>query len=185
MIGLAASLIGIGRWLREAAGAAFRWIVAHPAQAALIAALVACAVLWWANGRKADKIERLEFTISEMTRLSRAADKAYRATEKQLAENAKAITKEKNDAIARISADRDAVLEQLRTRPSRPSTTAPAVASNGQAASGCTGAELYREDASVALREAARADTIRVSLKACYAQYDDARVKMQALQATQ
>lgn len=183
MISLVASLFGIGKWLREAATALFGIIVRHPWQAGLIASLVACAVLWWHSGRVADQRDRALATIEEMTRLSKAADKAARATEKKLAENAKAITKEKNDAIARISADRDAVLEQLRSRPSRPSTTAPAVASNGKAASGCTGAELYRPDSEFLVWEAARADNIRVSLKACYAQYDDAREKMQALQA--
>ena len=162
----------------------FRWTMENPWQAALIVSLLACAALWRANDRHKDERDKALAEIEEMTRLSKATNKRYRATEKRLADHAKAIEKDKNDAIAAITADRDHILEQLRSRPSRPSASTPAVAANGQAASGCTGAELYRPDSEFLVREATRADTIRVSLKACYAQYDDARVKMQELQET-
>lgn len=70
MLSLAASLLGIGRWLREAAGAAFRWVLAHPLQAGLIASLVACAALWWRADRIADQRDRALATIEEMTKAS-------------------------------------------------------------------------------------------------------------------
>lgn len=182
MLSIAASLLGIGKWIRQAISGLIRLVVRYPWQAALIVSLAACAALWRANDRHKDERDKALAEIEEMTRLSKAADKRYRATEKQLADHAKAIEKDKNDAIAAITADRDHILERLRSRPSRPSASTPAVAANGQAASGCTGAQLYRDDASFLVRQAALADETRISLKACYAQYDDAREKMQVLQ---
>lgn len=73
MLSLAASLIGVGRWLREAAGAAFRWVLAHPLQAGLIASLVACAVLWWVNGRVADQRDRALATVDRMIEAQKKA----------------------------------------------------------------------------------------------------------------
>ena len=61
--------------------------------------------------------------------------------------------------------------------PERPARGArvPAPASPGSAASGCTGAELYRSDGEFLVRESARADAIRIELQACYAAYERAR----------
>ena len=77
------------------------------------------------------------------------------------------IRKEKDAKIASINNQLLDALMQLRSRPSRAQS-----ASNGQTSQYCTGAQLYAEDAELALREAARADTIREALKACYLQYD-------------
>jgi len=77
------------------------------------------------------------------------------------------IRKKKNAKIAGINSQLNDALVQLHSRPSRTQA-----ASNGQANSGCTGAQLYGEDATVLEREAARADTIKVALQSCYAQYD-------------
>jgi len=114
-------------------------------------------------------------TIASMNAQAKATDKRWRAAETVLASKAVKIEKDKSDEIDRISADRDALLVQLRSRPSR--STAPAtaeVATNGPAIGGSTGAELFREDAQFLVGEAARADEVRVSLKACYAQYSEA-----------
>ena len=77
------------------------------------------------------------------------------------------IRKEKDVQIAAINNSLADALIKLRERPSRTQGT-----SNGQGAQFCTGSQLYAEDAGLALREAARADTIREALKACYLQYD-------------
>ena len=63
-------------------------------------------------------------------------------------------------------------ISELRKRPSRATET-----SNGK---GCNGASLYAEDSEFLVREAARADEIRVSLAACYKQYESIKwIKMQ------
>ncbi len=91
---------------------------------------------------------------------------------------------ERNDhetKYAALAADRDALLARLQSRPTRPTLPNSAVvqsAGDGQAARGCTGAELYREDASVVVGESERADKIRIALVGCYRDYDAARDKL-------
>ena len=77
------------------------------------------------------------------------------------------IRKKKNEKISSINSQLNNALVQLRSRPNRTNS-----ASDGQTAKYCTGAQLYAEDAELALREAVRADTIREALNACYKQYD-------------
>jgi hypothetical protein len=81
--------------------------------------------------------------------------------------------KAKDAHIARLAADLDAALDSLRQRPDRPADL-PAPASAG-AATGCTGAELWRPDAGFLAREAARADRILADLGQCQAAYEQAR----------
>ena len=77
------------------------------------------------------------------------------------------LRKDKNAEINAINAKLFATLNELRSRPSRAEA-----ASNGQSISGRTGLSLYAEDSAFLIGEAARADKLRVELKACYAQYD-------------
>ena len=77
------------------------------------------------------------------------------------------IEKDKNAQIKAINDQLADALMQLRSRPSRAEA-----ASNGQSISGRTGLSLYAEDSAFLIGEAARADKLRVELKACYAQYD-------------
>jgi type IV secretory pathway TrbF-like protein len=74
------------------------------------------------------------------------------------------IRKEKDDQIKLINRQLNDAISELRKRPSRTET-----ASHGQS---CNGASLYAEDAEFLIREAARADEIRIGLDACYKQYD-------------
>ena len=74
------------------------------------------------------------------------------------------IESEKNAQIRTINNQLADAISQLRSRPSRAQT------SNTGACG--TGATLYADDAEFLVREAARADTIRAGLKACYEQYD-------------
>ncbi|HEX7852337.1 MAG TPA: hypothetical protein VF503_01415 [Sphingobium sp.] len=122
--------------------------------------------------------------ISAMNaRTAVAAERIQDAT-KSMAASTTVITKGKNDAIAGISADRDALLEQLRARPPRTSASASASEgpTDGAALAGVTGAQLFREDAEFLAGEAADADITRVALKACYAQYDLVRQQLETLQ---
>ena len=93
-----------------------------------------------------------------------AQEKAIRAKEHQYQADADKIRIEKDAQIKAINDQLVDAISELRKRPSR-----TAEASNGQS---CNGAGLYAEDAEFLIREASRADTIRVALQACYNQYD-------------
>ena len=84
--------------------------------------------------------------------------------EHQHQEAADQIKKEKDAQITAINNQLVDAISQLRNRPSRAQ-----IAANGQ---GGTGAALFAEDAEFLIREAARADQIRIGLEACYKQYD-------------
>jgi hypothetical protein len=74
------------------------------------------------------------------------------------------IRKDKDAQIKVINNQLVDAISELRKRPSRTDQ-----ANNGQS---CNGASLYAEDSEFLVREAARADEIRVALQACYKQYD-------------
>lgn len=91
-------------------------------------------------------------------------EKQIRAKEHQYQADADKIRKEKDDQINAINSQLVDAISQLRQRPSRTSET--------NSRQGCNGSSLYAEDAEFLVREAARADQIRVALQACYQQYD-------------
>jgi hypothetical protein len=93
-----------------------------------------------------------------------AQEKVIRDKEHQYQADADKIRKEKDDQIRAINDQLADALVSLRKRPSRTEQ-----ASNGQ---NCNGSGLYAEDAEFLVREASRADQIRVALQACYNQYD-------------
>jgi len=106
----------------------------------------------------------------------------YKFEEYKAQEVKNAIQKEHNlqDATDEIRKLKDAqinainnqlanALVELRSRTSRTDK----VSTNGQVATGNDGSKLFYEDSVFLTREAARADTIREALKACYAQYDE------------
>ena len=74
------------------------------------------------------------------------------------------IRKDKDAQIKVINNQLVDAVSELRKRPSRTAET-----SNGK---NCNGASLFAEDAEFLVREAARADEIRVALGACYKQYN-------------
>lgn len=92
------------------------------------------------------------------------AEKTIRDKEHAYQADADQIRKDKDAQIKVINNQLVDAISELRKRPSR-----TAEASNGQS---CNGAGLFAEDAEFLVREAARADEIRVALSACYKQYD-------------
>ena len=92
------------------------------------------------------------------------AEKTLRDKEHQYQSDADQIRKDKDAQIKVINTQLVDAVSELRKRPSR-----TAEASAGQ---GCNGTRLFAEDAEFLVREAARADEIRVGLEACYKQYD-------------
>ena len=92
------------------------------------------------------------------------AEKVVREKEHEYQAAADTIRKEKDAQIKVINTQLVDAVSELRKRPSRTSET-----STG---SNCNGTSLYAEDAEFLVREAARADEIRVGLQACYKQYE-------------
>lgn len=91
-------------------------------------------------------------------------EKVIREKEHEYQADADKIKKEKDAQINNINSQLVDAISELRKRSSRTSE-----ASNGK---GCNGSSLYAEDAEFLIREAARADQIRVGLEACYKQYE-------------
>lgn len=97
------------------------------------------------------------------------------AAEEQLRRQVDEQQKTYQQKIARLAAERNALLDSVRNRPSRDrGSDVPGAAAAGDR-SGCTGSELYREDAEFLVGEAERADRIAEQLTACVAQYQAAR----------
>jgi hypothetical protein len=92
------------------------------------------------------------------------AEKTIRDKEHQYQSDADQIRKNKDAQIKDINNQLVNAVSELRKRPSRATET-----SNGK---GCNGTSLYAEDSEFLVREAARADEIRVALQACYKQYE-------------
>jgi hypothetical protein len=91
-------------------------------------------------------------------------EKVIRDKEHQYQSDADRIRKEKDAQIRNINSQLVDAISELRKRPGRATE-----ATNGQ---GCNGTRLYAEDSEFLVREAARADEIRVALQACYQQYE-------------
>jgi hypothetical protein len=92
------------------------------------------------------------------------AEKTIRDKEHQYQADADQIRKEKDAQIKVINNQLVDAVSELRKRPSRTAETG--------VGKSCNGASLFAEDAEFLVREAARADEMRVSLAACYKQYD-------------
>jgi hypothetical protein len=95
------------------------------------------------------------------------AEKTIRDKEHQYQADADQIRKDKDAQIKAINTQLVDAVSELRKRPSRTTEAA-----NGK---GCNGASLYAEDSEFLVREAARADEIRVALQACYKQYESVK----------
>ena len=92
------------------------------------------------------------------------AEKVVRDKEHEYQSAADTIRKEKDAQIKVINTQLVDAVSELRKRPSRTSETA--------VGKGCNGASLFAEDSEFLIREAARADEIRVNLESCYKQYE-------------
>ena len=109
---------------------------------------------------------------------SKALKETNAAKEKALQATADTIKRQANEQIANLSRNLDSAIAGLRERPSRDSAgNLPRDAGTGSTI-GATGADLSRQDAAFSLREAARADKLRLQLARCQAQYSAARDKV-------
>lgn len=138
--------------------------------AALLAAAMAtnCTTLHRLDSAKLD----LSDLKAQHAEAARAAEASARAKEQAAATTLANVEKEARDAQKRLSADLAAAHRELRNRPERPS--GGDVSKGATNSVGCTGAQLYRPDASFLVREAGRADKLRIDLARCQAAYDQA-----------
>jgi len=121
----------------------------------IIAAAIILSGVWYSG--YSFEHSKFEAYKLEQTRLVQEAEQKHQAEADQ-------IRTEKDAQIQAINDQLLAAVSQLRQRPSRAQDAA-----NGQDG---TGRALSAEDAEFLVREAARADLLRTSLQACYAQYD-------------
>jgi hypothetical protein len=102
------------------------------------------------------------------------AEMKARQTEQALQAAVNRIRKEKTREAIKLAADYAAVIDSLHDREDRPS--GDGLSEDSAAGTGhpgrCTGAELYLSDSRFLAREAARADELRLALKACVAHAD-------------
>jgi vacuolar-type H+-ATPase subunit F/Vma7 len=92
------------------------------------------------------------------------AEKVVRDKEHEYQAAADTIRKEKDVQIKIINTQLADAISSLRSRSSRTSETPDR--------KGCNGTSLFAEDSEFLVREAARADEIRIGLEACYKQYE-------------
>jgi hypothetical protein len=139
-----------------------------------IAALISGAG-WWVYGKGAASVQA-KWDKAELVRAEQsakiAADTA--ATTQNLQTSVNVVTKVKDAQIVKLHNDLAVALDGLRSRPERP--VAGIVPQDTTAASGpgCTGAQLYRSDATAFAREFARAERLLADLVQCQDQYNTA-----------
>ena len=120
------------------------------------------------SGLKAQVMEQ-ETTRAEVARLAEAG---RRAAEKTHSAEMDAINRRTADEKTRLDAAVAAALAGLQQRPDRPAARGGPVPGNTATDVACTGAQLFRADAAFLVREAARADQLRISDEDCRAKYD-------------
>lgn len=102
------------------------------------------------------------------------ASELAREREQAMVSSADKIRKEKDAQITALNGRLGTALDGLRQRPPRPPSSSQG-SPDACSCTGATGASLSREDATVLIREAARADRLRAALDQCYRQYDEVR----------
>jgi len=107
--------------------------------------------------------------LHEIDQAVAEAKEAQRTKEAELQASMDKLREDKRRETAKLQRTVAALTLSLRDRPERPAV--PASATDGNAGGWCSGPQLYRGDAQLALSEAERADTIRLALIACQDAY--------------
>jgi hypothetical protein len=142
--------------------------------AAAIAAALAGA-LWFghANGSASVQAKWDKVELDRAEQSAKLVADAQQVT-KDLQVRTNTTTKAKDAQIAKLNHSLGVALDGLRNRPARPAASDLPGDTAAGPASGCTGAQLYRSDATAFVREAARADRLLADLQQCQAQYNAA-----------
>lgn len=118
----------------------------------------------------------------EQSRLSIKLQNETAKTTATLQANTDKRNGELHAQINRIASERDSLRDELRNRPERPSEgDLSEAAGNGNGVGGCTGLGLYRGDGEFLARFASERAVLQAGLKACYAQYEEARDGLEEL----
>lgn len=101
-------------------------------------------------------------------------------TESQLNQSILDMEIKKNAQIKNIDRKYHSVIDSLRRRPER-NTTSDSTSStcNAESPKGATGEQLFREDAEFLIGFAKQAEELKEHLKACYIQYDEIKDKLE------
>jgi hypothetical protein len=142
---------------------------------ALVIAALISGTCWWAYGQGAASVHA-QWTAAELVRAEQsakiAADTA--ATTQDLQTSINVVTKVKDAQIAKLHNDLAVALDGLRNRPERPAPGVVPQDTTAASGAGCTGAQLYRSDATAFAREFARAERLLADLIQCQDQYNTA-----------
>lgn len=138
---------------------------------------------------KEAKINQLQTEISKLK--EEAALEAIkqvetiRKVEQSLQEDAAVFRKETNDKVTAMSSERNRLLKRLRNYEARQSNTgmseSPSTTEAGEIASGDPLGEFLNQLGEEDVHEAVRAETIRLHLIQCYANYDRAEAALKGL----
>lgn len=121
---------------------------------------------------KWDKVEQERSRVIEQIKLE---------TEKknlEIVTKAAAQQKVLNEKIVTLNKSLNTALASLSNRPDRPSPGTKINSTGIESAKSCTGAELYRPDAEFLVREATRADEMKLYWEQCQLQYNLIREKI-------
>ncbi len=120
------------------------------------------------------ELSYITFKVKAMNDVANETDKRWRLLENTWKVKHTAIDEEKKHEVEAIQRKLDTAIAELQSRPTRASAAASTAkgATDSKGTGGCTGAQLFRDDAEFLTREAAAADNVVAELKACYAHYD-------------
>ena len=116
--------------------------------------------------------ERLAVTVAQAEEAMKARQKEQ-ALQTMLAQQ----RKEHQNEVRRLVSGHAALVDSLRQRADRPADSPASVPQGASAgvkpATGCAGSQLYRQDGEFLAGEAARADQLRLALRACIADHSE------------
>lgn len=137
----------------------------------ILGVVLAVAAAWFGGQFKGSADERMRWEVKTYSELAEASESA-RKQEAMWQEVVNGTVRNYEGKVSATRRNLDIALDGLRSRPER----APGVSEAPRpACEGGTGAELSGADAGFLAREAARADTLRAGLEACYAVIDATR----------
>ena len=148
---------------------------------AAICVLAVAGTYYWHAGKvqEAENQIRVELAQTAKRQIDQLTINALRV-ESELKDQIRKVEDDKQIQKA-IDADRiNDLVASLRNRPERRTSESnlPGDSCNCEATAGSTGAGLYKEDGIFLIGEAARAESVKVELLACYRQYDEVKSVM-------
>lgn len=155
---------------------------------AWVGSLIAAAIFGYANNNEADEVTASYEHANKVAVEARAKRIAQaRDQERQLQAFSDEDRRRRRAEEERNTATLLATIGELRNRPDRPAPSGPGGANvhpgatgTGPAPRGCTGADLYRDDAELLARYAAAAVRFKSAAESCHVKYGEAQKKLRA-----